>query len=157
MIFETLLPLSPCSFVFKNLSSLFCCNYFLFFYYCHCCNHYYCLFYSHIIWLYFEVIFYRILLSIIILLIYLYIYFLPFYLLPILSSFLFHFSSFFFFFCHFSFLLCFKWVHHVLHLHVIIFSFIPTGLLKILREERQDHPNYRQKLKSLFPFTFVLL
>ena len=32
----------------------------------------------------------------------------------------------------------------VLHLNVIIFSFIPTGLLKILREERQDHPNYRQ-------------
>ena len=32
----------------------------------------------------------------------------------------------------------------VLHLNAIIFSFIPIGLLKILREERQDHPNYRQ-------------
>ena len=44
----------------------------------------------------------------------------------------------------FLFLLCFKWVHYVLHLHVIVFSFIPSGLLKILREERQDHPNNRQ-------------
>ena len=35
-------------------------------------------------------------------------------------------------------------VHHVLHLIVIIFSFIPISLIKILREERQDHPNYRQ-------------
>ena len=32
----------------------------------------------------------------------------------------------------------------MLHLHVIIFIFIPTGLLKILREQRQDHPYYRQ-------------
>ena len=29
-------------------------------------------------------------------------------------------------------------------MHVIVFSFIPSGLLKILREERQGHPNNRQ-------------
>ena len=79
------------------------------------------------------------------------------YLFPILSSSLFHFSSFFFLFCHFSLLLCFKWVHHVLHLHVIIFSFIPTGLLKILRQERQDHPNYSAKTKVPIPFCFCII
>ena len=50
----------------------------------------------------------------------------------------------YFLFCHFPFLLCFKWVHHVLHLLVIIFSDILISLIKILREERLDHPNYRQ-------------
>ena len=38
---------------------------------------------------------------------------------------------------------------HGLHLHVIIFSFISTSLLQILREERQDHPIYR---KNSSPF-----
>ena len=93
--------------------------------------------------------FYRSLLSIIILLLlyyYFYIYFFPFIYLFI-SYFKFLFVPFFFIFvvfCRFSLLLYVKWVHHMFHLHVIIFSFIPTGLLKILREERQDHPNYRQ-------------
>ena len=44
-----------------------------------------------------------------------------------------HFCSIFFIyllFCHFPFPLCFKWVHQVLHLHVVIFNFILTGLCK---------------------------
>ena len=66
-----------------------------------------------------------------------------------LSSFLFHFSSFIYFFAIF-FLLYFKWVHHVLHLHVISFLVLsllthnPTSLWLILREERQDHTNCRE-------------
>ena len=73
----------------------------------------------------------------------LFLYFLSFCLVRILSSFLFHSSSFFYFFAVFiPFVL--QMSSHVLHLHVTIFSFIPTGLLKILREERQDHPNHRQ-------------
>ena len=36
-------------------------------------------------------------------------------------------------------------------------QFYPYWPLKILREERQDHPNYRQKLKSLFPFAFIII
>ena len=32
----------------------------------------------------------------------------------------------------------------MLHLHVIIFSFISNSLLKILREERQDYPIYQE-------------
>ena len=64
---------------------------------------------------------------------------------------------FFFFFPFLPFLsFCASKAHHVLHLQVIIFSFIPTGLLKILREERQDPPNYRQN-SSPFPFAVVLL
>ena len=65
------------------------------------------------------------------------------------SSFLFHLSSFIYFFVIF-FLLYFKWAHHVLHLHVIIFLVLsplthnPTSLWLILREERQDHSNCRE-------------
>ena len=84
--------------------------------------------------------FYRSLLRIIILLL-LYLFF-PFYVF--ISYFKFLFVPFFFIFFPFLpfLLLCVKWVHHMLHLRVIIFSFILTGLLKILREERLDHPNY---------------
>ena len=70
------------------------------------------------------------------------------------SYFKFIFVTFFFIYfliCHFTFFLCFKGVHHV-----IIFSFIPTDLLKILREERQDHSNYRQNSR-LIAFAVILL
>ena len=90
------------------------------------------------IWLYFQFIIYDSLLSI---LLCLYLFSFLLYLFLMLSSFLFHFSWFISFFAIF-FLVCFKWDHRVLHLHVIIFSFILTDLLKIVREERQDRPNY---------------
>ena len=148
MIFETSLPLSPCSFVFKNQSSLFCCSYFLFFHYCHNCNHYYCLFYSHIIWLYFEVIFYRSLLSIIILIVIkFYIYFLSFYLFPILSSFLFHFSSFFSFFATFVRQMspsCASFACHYI-------QFYPYWPFKNPPRKTPRPSKLSAKLKSLFP------
>ena len=132
------------SFVFNNQSSLFCCDYFLFSYYYHYRYHYYCLSYSHIIYFIFNLLLY-ILSSVIIILLFFCFSFLSF------IHFLFwvHFCSIFFIyllFCHFRFPLCFKWVHQVLHLHVVIFNFIPSG---ILWEKRQDHLNYREN-SSLF-------
>ena len=79
--------------------------------------------------------FYFGLLSIIIVLFFKFIFFFIYF----LFAFEVHFCSIFlhiFPFLPFFFFLCFNWIHHV-----NIFSFIPTDLLKILREERQDHSN----------------
>ena len=103
------------------------------------------------IWLYFQFIIYDSLLSI---LLCLYLFSFLLYLFLILSSFLFHFSWFISFFAIF-FLLYFKWDHCLLHLQVIIFSFILTGLLKIPREERQDRPNHQEN-SSPIAFAVVL-
>ena len=93
--------------------------------------------------LYFQFIFYPSLLSIIILLLL--------YLFVILR--LLHFCS---IFPHFFPFLPF-FFPFVLHLNVIIFSFISTGLLKILREERQDHPNYWQNSSPLSLFCCIII
>ena len=102
-----------------------------------------------LIFLYFQFIFYPSLLSIIILLL-LYLFSLFLFICYFTStSFLLHFSSFFPFLPFFF--------PFVLHLNVIIFSFISTGLLKILREERQDHPNYWQNSSPLSLFCCIII
>ena len=93
------------------------------------------------IWLYFQFIFYDGFLRIVSLL---FLYLFSFLLFGSYSKFIFVPFFFIYFLFFVIFLLCFKWVHHVLHLLVIIFSFILISLIKILREERQDHLNYRQ-------------
>ena len=105
------------------------------------------------IWLYFQFIVYHSLLSILFISIFFPFIFISYFKFIFVPFFLIYFP-----FRHFSFLLCFKWDHRVLHLHVIIFSFIPTGLLKILGEERQDHPNCRENsIHFVFAVVFLII
>lgn len=117
---------SPCSYVFKNHSSSFYCwRYVLFCCYYHNLNHYHS---SHIIQYDFIFNFITILYFVMYhyCTIFLFIFFSCIYLL-----FSVQFCSIFsncFTFCHFFKIISrFKWIHHVLHLLVIMFSFTPTG------------------------------
>ena len=115
---------SSCSYVFKNHSSSFYYwRYVLFCRYGHNLNHYHS---CHSIQ--YDFIFNFITILSFIMYHYCTNFFFLLYFFVILSSILFHFFSFFYFFAILFLILSrFKWIHHVLHLLVIIFSFTPTG------------------------------
>ena len=107
------------------------------------------------IWLHFQFIIYDGLWSIVSLL---FLYLFSFLLFVSYSKFIFvPFFFIYFLFCHFPFLLCLKWVHHVLHLLVFIFSDILISLKKKSSEENAKTIWTIGKTQAPIAFAVVLV
>ena len=126
----------------------------LFSYYYHYRNHYYCFLYSRIVYLTLFSIYF---LWWIIKYCYssLFLYLFSFFLFVSYSKFiLVPFFFIYFLLCRFPFLLCFKWVHHVLHLLVIIFS---LSLLALKKSSEKNAKTIRTIDKTPVPLAFAVV